>query len=160
MTMPSIGSHFSAPIRGKSSAESQLAANAIAAKPQRGAADITPINAKISPWELAAYGRHSIRAIHDNYRELIMRFLKVIVFATLAGSPLTLSPAMAATTDGTITDTNPQTGATTTVNPNGSSITLLPNGAPVTPDGTTYTQTGTKVTPTATQPGANAGSGK
>jgi len=89
-----------------------------------------------------------------------MQFLKLIVFATLVDLPLTLSPATAATTDGTITDTNPQTGATTTVNPNGSTITQLPNGAPVTPDGTTYTQTGAKVTPTATQPGANAGSGK
>jgi hypothetical protein len=89
-----------------------------------------------------------------------MRFLRSIAFATLAGLPLALSPAVAATTDGTITDTNPQTGATTTVKPNGSTVTQLPNGAPISPDGTTYTQTGTKVTPTVTQPGANAGGGK
>jgi hypothetical protein len=163
MTVLSPGSHFSTPTGTNPSA--QVAANGVAAKgiadkARRGAAVMTPIKAKISPWELAAYGRHSIRAIHDNYREFIMQFLKLIVFATLAGLPLTLSPAMAATTDGTITDTNPQTGTTTTVNSNGSTITRLPNGAPVTPDGTTYTQTGTKVTPTATQPGANAGSGK
>jgi hypothetical protein len=81
--------------------------------------------------------------INCEEQEFIMKAFKPLMFAALAGLPLAVLPAMAATTDTTTTTTSPNAEATT--------------------NSSTYSQSSPMITPNTPQPSrpaANSGGGE